>query len=291
MRRPFEPRRAARTRCAAPTRSCISPASCRRCASRTTIAANVDGDARGRRGGARRRRAADPHLEPGGRRAGAAARAAIRRRSAGADQRRTAAASSRANARSRAVDGLRWTMLRPGVVYGPGDRALLPLFRLAQRGHPAAGRPRRRGLHASSTSHDLVRAIAAAVDRPAVGETIFVGHPRSGDDARAARRRARGRRARAPRSSGADGADARSPPSPATSPARCRGKPALINSRRYAELASEGFVCRVDRLRDRLGVVAEIGLREGLADAFAWYRQCGLAVESDGAIRASRRRA
>ena len=49
----------------------------------------------------------------------------------------------------------------------------------------------------------------------------------------------------------------------------------VINSRRYAELASEGFVCRVDRLRDRLGVVAEIGLREGLADAFAWYRRAG----------------
>jgi nucleoside-diphosphate-sugar epimerase len=54
-----------------------------------------------------------------------------------------------------------------------------------------------------------------------------------------------------------------------------RGKPVVINSRRYAELASEGFVCRVDRLRDRLGVVAEIGLREGLADAFAWYRTAG----------------
>ena len=50
---------------------------------------------------------------------------------------------------------------------------------------------------------------------------------------------------------------------------------ALINSRRYAELASEGFVCRVDRLRDRLGIVARIGLTEGLADAYAWYRSEG----------------
>jgi nucleoside-diphosphate-sugar epimerase len=31
----------------------------------------------------------------------------------------------------------------------------------------------------------------------------------------------------------------------------------------------------VDRLRDRLGVVAEIGLQEGLADAYAWYRREG----------------
>ena len=48
-----------------------------------------------------------------------------------------------------------------------------------------------------------------------------------------------------------------------------------MNSRRYAELATEGFVCRVDRLRDRLGVVATIGLDEGLAEAAAWYRREG----------------
>ena len=53
------------------------------------------------------------------------------------------------------------------------------------------------------------------------------------------------------------------------------GRPALINSRRYAELASEGFVCRVDRLRDRLGVTAEIDLEKGLADAATWYRREG----------------
>jgi nucleoside-diphosphate-sugar epimerase len=53
------------------------------------------------------------------------------------------------------------------------------------------------------------------------------------------------------------------------------GRAALINSRRYVELASEGFVCRVDRLRERLGIVARIGLEEGLADAYAWYRREG----------------
>ena len=54
-----------------------------------------------------------------------------------------------------------------------------------------------------------------------------------------------------------------------------RGRPVVINSSRYAELASEGFVCHVDRLRDRLGVVAHIGLADGLADACAWYRHEG----------------
>jgi nucleoside-diphosphate-sugar epimerase len=54
-----------------------------------------------------------------------------------------------------------------------------------------------------------------------------------------------------------------------------RGKPLPMNSRRYSELATRGFVCHVDRLRDRLGVVAEVGLDEGLAQAAAWYRREG----------------
>jgi nucleoside-diphosphate-sugar epimerase len=31
----------------------------------------------------------------------------------------------------------------------------------------------------------------------------------------------------------------------------------------------------VDRLRDRLGIVAELDLRDGLADTAAWYRRQG----------------
>jgi len=38
--------------------------------------------------------------------------------------------------------GLAWTILRPPAVYGPGDRELLPLFRLMAHGiAPTAGRP------------------------------------------------------------------------------------------------------------------------------------------------------
>src|SRR5207237_1229875 len=54
-----------------------------------------------------------------------------------------------------------------------------------------------------------------------------------------------------------------------------RGKPVVINRRRYDELNTDGFVCRVDRLRDRLGIVAEIALRDGLAQTANWYRSNG----------------
>jgi dihydroflavonol-4-reductase len=172
-----------------------------------------------------------------------------------------------------AVDGLRWTILRPGVVYGRRDRALLPVFRLARRGIlPLVGR-----LDAAYTFvhvSDLVRAIAAAVDRPAIGDTMFVGHPRPVTT--------RGLLESVAAAAGSRGTVIRIPMAVTRVAAAIgdvtgalSGRPAVINSRRYVELASEGFVCRVDRLRDRLGIVAGIDLEKGLADAAAWYRREG----------------
>lgn len=172
-----------------------------------------------------------------------------------------------------ATDGLRWTILRPGVVYGPGDRALLPVFRLAARGVlPLVGRAD--AAYTFIHIADLVRVITAAVDSAAAGDTLFVGHPQPVTT----RELLEGVRA----ASGGRGNIVRIP-LPITRLAAFGGdavgvlfgKRALINSRRYVELASEGFVCRVDRLRERLGVVAEIELLDGLADSYAWYRKEG----------------
>ena len=172
-----------------------------------------------------------------------------------------------------ALDGLRWTILRPGVVYGPRDRALLPVFRLAQRGIlPLVGRAD--AAYTFIHVADLVRVITAAVDSPAERDILFVGHPDpvttrdllEGVRATANRRGSIVRIPLAITRLAAFGGDAAG---------ILFGTRALINSRRYAELASEGFVCRVDRLRDRLGIVAEIGLTEGLADASTWYRREG----------------
>ena len=171
------------------------------------------------------------------------------------------------------VDGLRWTTLRPGVVYGPRDRALLPLFRVAASGlMPLVGRAD--AAYSFIHVHDLTRAIAAALDHPATGETMFASHPQ----AVTTRELLEGVRA----ASGTRAVIVRIPMALTRVAAlagdvagRFRGRPSVINSRRYAELASEGFVCRVDRMRDRLGVVAEIGLKQGLASAYAWYRQEG----------------
>ena len=172
-----------------------------------------------------------------------------------------------------AIDGLRWTILRPGVVYGPGDRALLPLFTFALRGvMPLVGR----GGAAYTFIHvtDLVRAIAAAIDRPADRDTIFVGHPTPVPPRELLEhvRSAVGRPAvilKVP------SALLRIAALAGDIGGTLRGKPLPINSRRYAEMSCEGFVCQVDRLRDHLGVVAGIDLREGIAETAAWYRQEG----------------
>lgn len=175
----------------------------------------------------------------------------------------------------RGTAGLGWTILRPGVVYGPGDRAMLPLFRFAKFGVlPLVGR--RDAAYTFIHVSDLIRAAGAAVDaRDATdGDTIFVGHPQPAttrdvlDAIRAA-----------------VGGGARMVPVPGiltalAAPAcdllgRLIGRPLPLNRPRYDELMAEGFVCRVDRMRDRLGVVAEIDLREGLAGAAAWYRLQG----------------
>jgi dihydroflavonol-4-reductase len=172
-----------------------------------------------------------------------------------------------------AIAGLRWTVLRPGVVYGPGDRALLPLFVLASRGVlPNIGRSSAAYTFVYIT--DLVRAIASAVDRGASGDVLFVGHakPVTTRALLEGVRKAVGRGAvivpvplavlRLVALLGDVGG-------------AIRGKPLPMNSRRYSELATGGFVCRVDRLRDHLGVVAAMGLDEGLAQAAAWYRREG----------------
>ena len=168
--------------------------------------------------------------------------------------------------------GLHSTILRPGVVYGPGDGAVLPLFRYAARGVlPLAGRTG--AAYTFIHIDDAVRAILAAVDTIAPSP-IFVGHPRpvSARELMEAVREA----------SAGTAAIVRVPLAITRVAAMCgdlagliSGRPATINRWRYAEMASGGFVCRVDRLRDTLGVVARIDIGDGIAGTERWYRQEG----------------
>lgn len=183
---------------------------------------------------------------------------------------RSKLASERALA---AIRGLHWTALRPGVVYGPGDRAMLPLFRMARRGVlPVVGRTGA----AYSIVHvdDLVRAIAAAAERGAPGDILYVGHPRpvTARELVAAVGAAVGGRIRL---IGVPMTLTRAAALAGDVAGHVTGRPALIDSRRYAELAAEGFVCRVDRLREHLGIVPAIELQDGMNETADWYRREG----------------
>ncbi len=171
------------------------------------------------------------------------------------------------------VPGLRWTVLRPGIVYGPGDRAFLPLFEAAARGvMPLVGRSS--AAYSVIQVHDLVTAIIAAIDRRLEGDTIFVAHPRPATTRQLSEsvRDAVGRTTvtiPVPMSLTRLAAWAGDVAGGLT------GRPQVINSRRYAEMSADGFVCRVDYLHDRLGVVAQIELKDGMAETAAWYREKG----------------
>jgi dihydroflavonol-4-reductase len=171
------------------------------------------------------------------------------------------------------IAGLKWIVLRPGVVYGPGDRALLPLFRFAKAGVlPLVGR--RDAAYTFIHVDDVTRTIEAAIAADIDQETIFVGSAVSVTALELLERvrAAAGTRAiilPVPRSL------TRLVALAGDLAGVLRGRPAVLNSRRYRELYAEGFTCRVDRLRERLGVVAKIGLTEGLAQTAAWYKQHG----------------
>ncbi len=75
------------------------------------------------------------------------------------------------------MDRLKWTILRPPVVYGPGDRAVLPYFRLTSKGwHVFLGNPDRR--FSMVYVKDLVEAVMTCIGREnVIHEVFFVAHP------------------------------------------------------------------------------------------------------------------
>ena len=147
------------------------------------------------------------------------------------------------------------------------------MFKLAERGLlPLVGRAD--AAYTFVHVHDVVRAIAAAIVAAAAGEILFVGHPQpvGAREVVEAIRLVVGRPAMVipvPQMItrlAAAGCDLLAP---------LVGRPLPLTRWRYLELCAAGFVCDVGRLRDRLGIVAELDLRAGFADTAAGYRRAG----------------
>lgn len=176
-------------------------------------------------------------------------------------------------------DRLRWTIVRPALVYGPADRNALPLFRMAQRGIMLALDRSPSPAYTFVHVDDVARGIeTAALASKAQGQIFSLGHPQSDtvDTVMDTLARVLGRpcrRIRFPytilRMAAAAG----------DLTALC-GWPLALDRSRLIELMAEGWVCSVERARDRLGFSARIGLLEGFRSTAAWYARHGLLAKS-----------
>jgi nucleoside-diphosphate-sugar epimerase len=177
-----------------------------------------------------------------------------------------------AEARLRALgQRLNSTVLRPPVVYGPGDRATLPLFRQFRRGlllHPPGG-----GRFSMIHVDDLTEAILAWLEAAAVPLgplEVDDGQP-SGygwEDVLAVARRRVNRRLRAV---AVPAAAMRLAALAIAGGALLTGRPAFLSQGKISEALHPDWVSRREGNDALPGWRPRIGLDEGFARTMAWY--------------------
>jgi len=187
-----------------------------------------------------------------------------------------AASKHRAEEVLRAEGGrLAWQVLRPPVIYGPGDRATLPLFRQFARGlvlRPAGG-----GRFSMLYVEDLADAVAALLAQtPPSGQVMELHDAKPAgygwDDILAVAERQFGRRIRAlpvPR------AAQRVAAALGTLGAAVTGRPAILSQGKVNEIAHPDWVCRHNLLGDCISWSPAVGLDEGFSRTAAWYKAAG----------------
>ena len=169
--------------------------------------------------------------------------------------------------------GLPSVILRPPVVFGPGDRDVLSCFRLADRGLlPVPGRGRRRYsvLYAPDLADGLVRAAQAPCPAGTVLHLTGPDLPWAEFAQRIAA--ALGRRGRLlPLPEALVRLSGRA----ADLAAWVRRRPGIFSSQKVAEMLAPGWVASPDRARALLGWTAPTALDDALAATAAWYRDHG----------------
>ena len=184
------------------------------------------------------------------------------------------AASKRAGEACLARDPrLRWSIIRPPAVYGPGDRETLRLFQLAARGLAPILAPSGARLSLIDV-RDLARAIAALALSAKTARTAYeIDDGRIGGYAWADIVEAAGH---------AVGRPVRAMPMP---PAASWMLAALgdlarvgfasnpmLTTQKLREIRHADWVVSDRRLQEELGWTPEISLQQGFAEAVAWYR-------------------
>jgi nucleoside-diphosphate-sugar epimerase len=165
----------------------------------------------------------------------------------------------------------RLVVLRPPIIYGPGDKGLLPYFKSAKFGLIAAPG----GSFPVSAVHvrDAVQGIACCLKPEAQGVYhINDGAEHTMASLGLAMAAAFGRKAlilRLPRPALAASAAL------AGLAACCGLPPGSWNMDKYRESCAEGWLCSAARITAELGYAPSMPLREGIADAVAGYKELG----------------
>jgi nucleoside-diphosphate-sugar epimerase len=166
---------------------------------------------------------------------------------------------------------LPWTIVRPAGVYGPGDVDYFELFKSVERGLNVFFGNRERWFSALYVD-DLVRATLDAVGREETrGKGYFIcdGAPLTWGDFQGHIVRASGRRVRTLDLPGALVDLAAFGGELLT---RLDKKPRLFNRQKALMGAQEAWTCQHEALHADTGYVPQVGVAEGVARTFAWYR-------------------
>jgi len=174
------------------------------------------------------------------------------------------------------------SIVRPPVVYGPGDKELMPqLLRMARLGvvFRAGFGPKRFSLvHVEDLCRGLVAVLdrGRRVDEEGDAGIYFLddGTDRSWDEIALAACAAAGRRARVvplPEAASALAAVG------ATLVAALTRRPNILSFDKVREMRQAAWTCTSGRARRELGYAPRFGLEEGMADAVAWFRARGMA--------------
>ncbi len=161
-------------------------------------------------------------------------------------------------------------VVRPPVVYGPGDRAVLVLFKLAMLGFSAGvagGTQRNCMVHVE----DLARGLRLAGEAPCEGSTFYLTDGQVHETSQVTREIARvlGRRTlpvKIPLGLAkllARAQEALTPP----------GRTPVLDLDKIEDLSQRFWVCSDARARRELGYQSRFDLATGLEQTAAWYRQ------------------
>ncbi len=165
-----------------------------------------------------------------------------------------------------------WTILRPGPVYGPGDKDMYMTFKPLKRGFlPLLGGGRMR--IALVYAPDVADAVMACLGRAEVFKKIYhVAAPEPVETGQLLRLAARLLEVQ-PREVKI--------PTAALYPvclfleaiARLTGRQLALNLDKLRELRAPGWVCATSKLARDIGFEADTPLERGLAETFEWYHR------------------